>query len=179
MANLIYSAITSLDGKVVDAQGNFDWAMPDEQVHAFVNDLERPVGCYLYGRRLYRGHVCLGNHAHRSGSACGGKGLCATLAAADKIVYSGTLAAPHTARTRIEKVFDIEAIRQLKATAATDLSIGGPTLAGHALRAGLVDECRFSSTRSSSAAAPPHCRTACSAPSNCCGYTVLTMAWCT
>ncbi len=143
MAELSYSAITSLDGKVVDGQGNFDWAAPDEQVHAFVNDLERPVGCYLYGRRMYQVMSAWETMPTGPDQPAVIRDYAQLWRAADKIVYSSTLTAPQTARTKLERVFDVEEIRQLKATATTDLSIGGPTLAGHALRAGLVDECRL------------------------------------
>jgi dihydrofolate reductase len=143
VASLIYSAITSLDGKVVDAQGNFDWAAPDEQVHAFVNDLERPVATYLYGRRLYEVMSAWETMPTGPDESAVVRDYAQLWRAADKIVYSTTLTEPQTSRTRLEKAFDIESIRQLKATSATDLSIGGATLAGHALRAGLVDECRL------------------------------------
>ena len=143
MAELNYTAITSLDGRVVDAHGNFDWAMPDEQVHAFVNDLERPVGCYLYGRRLYQVMSAWETMPTGPDQPAVIRDYAQLWRAADKIVYSSTLDAPQTSRTRLEKAFDIEAIRQLKATSTTDLSIGGATLAGQALQAGLVDECRL------------------------------------
>jgi dihydrofolate reductase len=143
VAELRYTAITSLDGKVADAQGKFDWAAPDEQLHAFVNDLERPVGCYLYGRRMYQVMSAWETMPAGPDQPAVIRDYAQLWQAADKIVYSTTLDVPHTARTKVERTFDIDAIRQLKATATTDLSIGGPTLAGHALRAGLVDECRL------------------------------------
>jgi dihydrofolate reductase len=142
MAKLIYSAITSLDGYVADADGNFDWAAPDEEVHAFVNDLERPVGTYLCGRRLYETMV-----VWESLDLAGQPPVVADFAqlwrAADKIVYSTTLETVAGAKTRLERAFEPEAIRQLKATAARDITVGGPGLAGQALRAGLVDECHL------------------------------------
>jgi dihydrofolate reductase len=140
MAKLIYSAIASLDGYVADEDGKFDWAEPDEELHSFVNDLQRPIGTYLYGRRMYE-VMRFWETAH-------------TLAdeppvildyagiwqAAEKIVYSTTLVSASSARTRIERDFDPEAVRQLKASAERDLGVGGPELAGQAIRAGLVDE---------------------------------------
>ena len=140
MAKLIYAGITSLDGYVADADGNFDWSMPDEEVHAFVNDLERPIGTYLYGRRLY--DVMRFWETVDTGPAQSEvmRDYAHVWRSAEKVVYSTTLTSPSTARTRIEPAFDPEAIRQWKAAAQQDLSIGGPTFAQHALRAGLVDE---------------------------------------
>ena len=139
MAKLIYSAITSLDGYVADEDGNFDWAEPDEEVHTFVNDLERRVGTYLYGRRLYEVMV-----AWETMSLVDQPPFMQDFAeiwrAADKIVYSKTLETVSSARTRIERDFDPEAVRQLKAPAGRDLLVGGPDLAAQAIRAGLVDE---------------------------------------
>jgi dihydrofolate reductase len=140
MAKLIYSAITSLDGYVADDDGNFQWAAPDEEVHAFVNDLERPIGTYLFGRRMYE-VMAFWETAH-------------TLAdeppvildyariwqAADKVVYSKTLDTVSTARTRIEREFDPEAVRQMKSRSTHDISVGGPGLAAEAIKAGLIDE---------------------------------------
>ncbi len=140
MAKLIYSAITSLDGYIADEDGNFDWAAPDEEVHTFVNDLERPVGTYLYGRRMYEVMVAW-EMAHTFADQRPVMQDFAKLwQAADKVVYSRTLAAVSSARTRIERDFDPEAVRQLKASAGRDLSVGGPDLAAQAIRAGLVDE---------------------------------------
>ncbi|HJQ02700.1 MAG TPA: dihydrofolate reductase family protein [Jatrophihabitans sp.] len=147
MARLIYTAIASVDGKVADADGNFDWAAPDEQLHAFVNDLERSVGTYLYGRRMYE--VMAGWETMPTGADQPAviRDYALIWRAADKLVYSASLfgrpEAVRSARTRIEHTFDVEEIRKLKADATSDLSIGGPTLAGHALRAGLIDECRL------------------------------------
>jgi dihydrofolate reductase len=143
MAKLIYSAITSLDGYIADEDGNFDWAAPDEEVHRFVNDLERPVGTYLFGRRMYEVMVAWetiptdGDQPPAMGDFAG------LWRAADKVVYSTTLPSVSTARTRLERAFDPEAVRRLKASADADLAVGGPGLAAHAFRAGLVDECHL------------------------------------
>jgi dihydrofolate reductase len=139
VVGLIYSAIASLDGFVADEAGNFDWAAPDEEVHAFLNELERPVGTYLYGRRMYEVMV-----AWETLPLAGQPGSMQQFAelwrAADKIVYSRTLTEVASARTRLERAFDPAAVRRLKATAERDLTVGGPELAGHALKEGLVDE---------------------------------------
>ena len=137
MAKLVYTAIASLDGYTEDEDGKFDWAMPDEQVHAFANELERPVGTHLYGRRMYETMVAWETMADPDPVM---RDYAEIWRAADKIVYSKTLAEASSARTRIERDFDPEAIRQLKAAADRDLAVGGPTLAADALRAGLVDE---------------------------------------
>ncbi len=140
MARLIYSAITSLDGYVADEDGNFDWAAPDEEVHRFVNDLERPVGTYLYGRRMYEVMVYWETAHTVAGQPPFIQDFAEIWQAADKIVYSGTLEAVSSAKTRIERKFDPETVRQLKAAAARDLTVGGPELAAQAIGAGLVDE---------------------------------------
>jgi dihydrofolate reductase len=140
MAKLIYSAITSLDGYVADKDGNFDWAAPDDDVHRFVNDLERPIGTYLYGRRMYE-VMKFWETAHSLPDQASVTGDYAEIwQAADKIVYSRTLEATTTARTRLQREFDTEAVRQMKASAEQDLSVGGPELAAQAIKAGLVDE---------------------------------------
>jgi dihydrofolate reductase len=140
VAELIYSAITSLDGYVADEEGNFDWAAPDDEVHAFVNDLERPIGTYLYGRRMYE-VMRYWETAHTVADQPSTVPDYAELwRAADKVVYSKTLQEATTARTRIERDFDPQAIREMKATADRDLSVGGPGLAARAIEAGLVDE---------------------------------------
>ena len=141
MARLIYSAITSLDGYVADEEGKFAWAAPDEEVHRFVNELERPIGTYLYGRRMY--DVMAFWETAQTAAPTAGQEYAEIWRAADKIVYSTTLDTVSSARTRIERNFDPEAIEQLKASAPSDISVGGPELAGHALRAGLVDECHL------------------------------------
>ena len=140
MAKLIYSAIASLDGYVADEEGKFDWSAPDEEVHSFVNELERPIGTYLLGRRMYEvlaywetadAIADLTPFAHE---------FAEIWQAADKIVYSKTLDTVSSARTRIEREFEPEVIRQLKATAGRDITVGGPELAAQAIEAGLVDE---------------------------------------
>ena len=140
MANLIYSAITSLDGYVADADGNFDWAAPDEEVHAFVNDLERPIGTYLYGRRMYE-VMKYWEAAHAvAGQSPAAIDYAEIWQAADKVVYSTTLVTASTAKTRTARDFDPEKVRAMKASARRDLSVGGPGLAARAIEAGLVDE---------------------------------------
>lgn len=140
MAKLIYSAITSLDGYVADEHDNFQWAAPDEEVFAFVNDLERPIGMYLYGRRMYDVMVYWETAHTIADQSPVEQDYTAIWQAADKIVYSTTLATVTSARTRIERAFDPEAIRQLKATADRDITVGGANLAAQAIAAGLVDE---------------------------------------
>ena len=140
MAKLIYSAIMSLDGYIADEHGNFDWAAPDEEVHAFVNDLERPIGTYLYGRRMYDVMRYWETAPTDAGQQPVMRDYARIWQAADKIVYSKTLATASTTRTRIEKDFDAQAVRRMKATASHDLSVGGSVLAAQAIRAGLVDE---------------------------------------
>ena len=140
MARLIYSAITSLDGYIADADGNFDWAAPDAEVHAFVNDLERPIGTYLYGRRMYETMVAWETMPTDDDQPPVSRDYAQIWRAADKIVYSRTLPALSSARTRLERDFDVDAVRQLKASADNDISVGGPGLAAAAIAAGLVDE---------------------------------------
>lgn len=143
MGKLIYAAITSLDGYVEDEEGHFDWAAPDEEVHAFVNDLQRPIGTYLYGRRMYETMVGWETDeflADRHPVALDFAGI---WRAADKVVFSRTLETAASARTRIEETFDAEMIRQMKASAKSDLSVGGAELAALAFRAGLIDECQL------------------------------------
>ena len=139
MANLIYSAIASLDGYVADDDGNFDWAAPDEEVHAFVNELERPIGTYLYGRRMYEVMVAW-ETMDTSDEPPVMQDFAEIWQAADKIVYSRTLEAAASAKTTIERDFDPETVRQLKASAERDITVGGPALAAQAIKAGLVDE---------------------------------------
>jgi dihydrofolate reductase len=140
MAKLIYSTIASLDGYIADENGNFDWAAPDEEVHSFVNDLERPVGTYLYGRRMYEVMVFWETVRAAAGQPPVMEDFAQIWQAADKIVYSRTLEEVSSARTRIERDFDPEAVRQLKAAAERDITVGGPDLAAQAIKAGLVDE---------------------------------------
>lgn len=140
MAKLIYSGITSLDGYVADGDGNFDWSAPDEEVHSFVNDLERPIGTYLYGRRMYEVMVYW-ETAHRlADQPAFVRDFTDIWQAADKIVYSTALETVSSARTRIERDFDPDAVRQMKAAAGSDITVGGPDLAAQAIKAGLVDE---------------------------------------
>ena len=142
MATLIYTAIASLDGYVNDESGNFDWAAPDEEVHAFVNDLERPIGTFLYGRKLYETMVAWESmDLDKQPSVI--RDYAEIWRAADKVVFSKTLEKPASERTRIERVFDPVSIEGMKEESARDLSIGGPHLAAEAIRAGLVDEYRL------------------------------------
>jgi dihydrofolate reductase len=143
MAKLIYSAITSLDGYTADEDGKFDWAAPDEEVHTFCNDLERPVGTYLYGRRMYEVMSAWESDDLLVGQPYFAQDFARIWRAADKVVYSRTLAAVSTPRTSIERSFEPDAVRRMKASAERDITVGGPELAAHALRAGLVDECHL------------------------------------
>jgi dihydrofolate reductase len=140
MASLIYSAIGSLDGYIEDAEGKFDWAAPDEEVHAFVNDLDRSVGTFLLGRRMYE---TLQYWETSEDPEPHMRDFAELWRAADKVVYSRTLDEPSTARTRVEREFDPDTVRRLKESAERDLVIGGPELATHAFRAGLVDDCHL------------------------------------
>ena len=142
MAELIYTAQTSLDGYVADEHGNFEWATPDNDVFAFINDLERPIGTYLYGRRLYETMVSWETLEPQADQPPVVTDFAKIWQTADKIVYSTTMKTASSARTRIESTFDPNAVRAMKDAADRDLTIGGPTLAAHALRAGLVDEIR-------------------------------------
>ncbi|MFL5860288.1 MAG: dihydrofolate reductase family protein [Solirubrobacteraceae bacterium] len=143
MAKLIYSAIASLDGYVEDEQGRFDWAAPDDEVHAFVNDLERPIGTYLYGRRMYETMVFWETAAAAEDQPAVVRDFARIWQAAEKIVYSRTLETPSSARTRIERALDPASIRELKEASDRDMTIGGAELAGEAIAAGLVDECHL------------------------------------
>jgi dihydrofolate reductase len=140
MANLIYYAISSLDGYIEDGEGKFDWAAPDEEVHAFVNDLVRPVGTYLLGRRMYETLVFWERPPDLAAQPRVVHDFAEIWQSAEKIVYSKTLQTATSARTRIEREFDPDAVRQLKATAGRDLTVAGPDLAAQAIEAGLVDE---------------------------------------
>jgi dihydrofolate reductase len=142
VARLIYATIASLDGYVADEDGNFDWAAPDEEVHAFVNELERPAGTYLYGRRMYE--VMTFWETLDTGPEPPVMGDFAEIwRAADKVVYSRTLGEVSSAKTRLEREFDPGAVRELVASADRDVTIGGPELAAEAFKAGLVDECQM------------------------------------
>ena len=140
MAQLIYSAITSLDGYIEDKDGSFDWAAPDEEVHGFINDLERSAGTFLFGRRMYETMKVWETDPGFTEDSPILRDYAEIWQAADKIVYSTTLKDVPTRRTRLERAFNADAIRKLKATAVRDILIGGPGLAAHAFRAGLVDE---------------------------------------
>ncbi|HEX4464648.1 MAG TPA: dihydrofolate reductase family protein [Solirubrobacterales bacterium] len=141
MARLIYSTIASLDGYVADADGNFDWAAPDEEVHAFVNELERPVGTCLYGRRMYETMV-FWETVDTGSEPRVMRDFAEIWRAADKVVYSRTLGEVSSARTRLERDFEPDAVRELVASASSDVGIGGAELAAQAFREGLVDECQ-------------------------------------
>ena len=143
MARLIYPAIASLDGYIEDPRGRFDWAAPGAEAHAFVNDLERSVGTYLYGRRMYETMAVWETDPSLAEGSAETRDFAAVWQAADKIVYSRTLEAVSTARTRIERDFDPEAVRKIKSSAGRDIVVGGPDLAAQAFKAGLVDECHL------------------------------------
>jgi dihydrofolate reductase len=143
MARLIYTALCSLDGYIEDRDGNFDWAAPDEEVHAFINDLERSAGTHLYGRRMYETLMVWETDPGFTADSPLLRDYAEIWRAADKIVYSRTLQSVPTRRTRLERNFDPQAVRRLKETVEQDLVIGGPELAAHAFRAGLVDECHL------------------------------------
>ncbi len=143
MARLLYLAIASLDGYVTDEKGNYDWAMPDDEVFGFVNDFERPVGTYLYGRRLYQEMIGWETAHTQAGQSSLVLDFARIWQAADKIVYSRSLETVSTARTRLERNFDPESVRQMKARAERDITVGGSALAAEAIKAGLVDECHL------------------------------------
>jgi dihydrofolate reductase len=143
MAKLIYSAIASLDGYVEDEHGNIDWAAPDAEVHAFVNDLERPIGTYLYGRRMYETMVYWETVSTSGDQAAVSRDFAEIWRAAEKVVYSRTLQTVSSERTRIEREFEAAAIRRLKESSRSDISIGGAELGGQAIAEGLVDECHL------------------------------------
>jgi dihydrofolate reductase len=143
MAKLTYAAITSLDGYTEDEEGKFDWAAPDEEVHAFVNDLERPIRTYLYGRRMYETMVFWETASTDADEPAVFRDYAGLWRAAEKIVYSRTLQMVSSARTRIERELDPDAVRGLKQSSEADIAVGGAELAGHAMSAGLVDECHL------------------------------------
>jgi dihydrofolate reductase len=143
MSKLIYSAITSLDLYVEDSKGNFGWAAPNPEVFAFINDLERPIGTYLYGRRMYETMALWETVATGSDQPAVMRDFTELWRAAEKVVFSRTLQTPSSARTRIEREFDPPAIRRLKESSARDITVGGAGLAAQALAAGLVDECHL------------------------------------
>ena len=143
MAKLIYSSIMSLDGYLADSDGNFDWATPDEAVLSFVNDLERPVGTYLFGRRMYETMLYWETAHLLPDQPRLVRDFTEIWQAADKIVYSTTLKSVSSARTRIERAFDPDAVREIKASSQHDMTVGGAELAAQAFKAGLVDECQL------------------------------------
>jgi dihydrofolate reductase len=140
MAALIYAALASLDGYIEDEDGKFEWAAPDDEVHAFVNDLERGVGTYLYGRRMYEVMAYWETAQTHPDQRPVSRDYAEIWLGAEKVVYSRTLEEASTARTRIEPEFDPEAVRRMKSSAERDISIGGPEIAAQAIEAGLVDE---------------------------------------
>ena len=143
MVKLIYIANVSLDGFIEDASGSFEWTAPDEEVFAFITDLVRSVGTYLYGRRLYETMAVWETDATLAAQSESMADFAKVWQAADKVVYSTTLQAASTARTRLERSFDPDAVGDMKRSATTDLTVGGANLAAHAFKAGLVDECHL------------------------------------
>jgi dihydrofolate reductase len=140
MAKLIYSMLTSLDGYIEDEHGGFGWAVPDEEVHSYINELASSCGTYLYGRRMYEAMVYWETEYAVHDLPQFLLDWAKQWQAAEKIVYSRTLVEPRSARTRIEREFDPDSVQRLKAGAEHDMTVNGPELAAHALRAGLVDE---------------------------------------
>jgi dihydrofolate reductase len=143
VAKLIYSSIASLDGFVADEDGVFDWAAPDDEVHAFVNEIERPIGTYLYGRRMYEVMAAWQTVPATADQPAVSRDFAQIWQAAQKLVFSRTLGTVSTARTRLERELVPDAIRELKARSDRDLSVGGPGLASSAFAAGLIDECHL------------------------------------
>lgn len=143
MAKLIYAAISSLDGYVADSEGNFDWSMPSEEVHRFVNNLERRIGTYLYGRRMYEVMRYWETASTGNGEPSAGQEFAKMWQATDKIIYSRSLENVSTARTKLERELDPAVIRRMKADASRDIAVSGPTIAGQAMKLGLVDECHL------------------------------------
>lgn len=143
MAKLIYAAISSLDGYVADSEGNFDWSMPSEEVHRFVNNLERRIGTYLYGRRMYEVMRYWETASTGNGEPSAGQEFAKMWQANDKIIYSRSLENVSTARTKLERELDPAVIRRMKADASRDIAVSGPTIAGQAMKLGLVDECHL------------------------------------
>ena len=143
MGKLVYTALASLDGYIEDEGGKFDWAMPDHEVHAFVNELARPAGTHLLGRRMYETMAVWDTVGTGPDVPEAMREFGEIWRAADKVVYSRTLEAPSTERTTVEREFDPETVRALKESADHELTVSGPELAAHAFRAGLVDECHL------------------------------------
>ena len=142
VGKLIYSAITSLDGYVADASGRFEWGAPDDEVFAFINELERPVGTYLYGNRMYE-VMAVWETTELAGRPGVTRDFAEIWRAAEKIVYSKTRQNASTARTTIERDFDPEAVAGMKEQSERDMTVGGPDVASQAMKAGLVDECHL------------------------------------
>jgi dihydrofolate reductase len=143
MAKLIYVANVSLDGYIEDAHGSFEWTAPTDEVFTFITDLVRPVGAYLYGRRMYETMAVWEADPTLAAQSELRADFANVWQTADKIVYSTTLHAVSTANTRLERRFDPDSVRDMKTSAASDFTVGGPTLAAHAFNAGLVDECHL------------------------------------
>jgi dihydrofolate reductase len=143
VAKLIFFAIMSLDGYIEDADGSFAWLAPDEEVSGFINGLQRPVGTYLYGRRMYETMTYWENVEGLASEPTCVQDFAYLWRAANKIVYSTTLAAVSSSKTLLERAFDPTAIRAMKSAEDRDIAMGGPNLAAQALGAGLVDECQF------------------------------------
>jgi dihydrofolate reductase len=143
MSRLIYMAITSLDGYVADEQGNFDWSTPDEEVHAFVNDLERQIGTHLYGRRMYEVMRAWETAGTERDAPAAIRDYGEIWRASDKVVFSRSLESVETSRTRLERSFDPDAVAAMKASSASDFSVSGPNLAASAFQAELVDEVQW------------------------------------
>ena len=143
MANLIYIANVSLDGYIEDAQGRFDWTAPTDEYFTFITDLVRPIGAYLYGRRLYEAMAVWETDPTLAAQSELRADFANVWQTADKIVYSTTLQEVSTANTRLERRFDPDSVRDMKTSAASDLTVGGATLAAQAFNAGLVDECHL------------------------------------
>jgi len=143
MAKLIYVANVSLDGCIEDAHGRFEWTEPTDEVFTFITDLVRPVGAHLYGRRMYETMAVWETDPTLAAQSELMADFANVWQTADKIVYSTTLPAASTANTRLERRFDPDSVRDMKRSAASDLAVGGPTLAAHAFNAGLVDECHL------------------------------------
>ncbi len=143
MGKLIHVANVSLDGFIEDAHGNFDWAEPSDEYFGFITDLVRPIGTWLYGRRLYEAMAVWETEPALAAQSELMADFAHVWQSGDKVVYSTTLSAVSTANTRLERAFDTDAVRDLKASATRDLSIGGATLAAHAFDAGLIDECHL------------------------------------
>jgi dihydrofolate reductase len=143
MAKLIYVSNVSLDGYIEDEHGSFDWTAPDDELFAFITDLVRPVGTYLYGRRMYDTMAVWETDPALAAQSELMADFANVWQAASKVVYSTTLDAVSTAKTRLERNFDPASVREIKASSTSDLTVGGPHLAAHALKAGLVDGCHL------------------------------------